>query len=69
VSSVGPDFARGRGILFAIVGLIFVALGIGVTVSGVLIVTFAKKLMALAVSGWNLSDGQEQWWNLCCVCW
>ncbi|XP_059468364.1 type 2 phosphatidylinositol 4,5-bisphosphate 4-phosphatase [Neocloeon triangulifer] len=32
VSSVGPDFARGRGILFAIVGLIFIALGIGVTV-------------------------------------
>jgi phosphatidylinositol-4,5-bisphosphate 4-phosphatase len=39
VSSVGPDFARGRGILFAIVGLIFVALGVGVTVSGVLIVS------------------------------
>lgn len=69
MSSVGPDFARGRGILFAIVGLIFVALGIGVTVSGALMVTIARKLMVFAVLGWNLSDGQEQWWDLRCVCW
>ncbi|XP_046396352.1 type 1 phosphatidylinositol 4,5-bisphosphate 4-phosphatase [Ischnura elegans] len=32
VSSVGPDFSRGRGILFLIFGLIFLAVGIGVTV-------------------------------------
>lgn len=31
VSSVGPDFARGRGIIFLILGLIFLSIGIGVT--------------------------------------
>ncbi|XP_066992161.1 type 1 phosphatidylinositol 4,5-bisphosphate 4-phosphatase [Anabrus simplex] len=32
VSSVGPDFARARGILFLVIGLVFLAVGIGVTV-------------------------------------
>ncbi|KAK6632709.1 hypothetical protein RUM43_013479 [Polyplax serrata] len=32
VSSVGPDFARGRGISFIIIGIILLLLGIGVTV-------------------------------------
>ncbi|XP_046993420.1 type 1 phosphatidylinositol 4,5-bisphosphate 4-phosphatase isoform X2 [Schistocerca americana] len=32
VSSVGPDFARARGIVFIIIGLVFLAVGIGVTV-------------------------------------
>lgn len=33
VSSVGPDFARGRGILFIILGVISLVIGIAVTVS------------------------------------
>ncbi|XP_026274406.1 type 1 phosphatidylinositol 4,5-bisphosphate 4-phosphatase [Frankliniella occidentalis] len=32
VSSVGPDFARGRAIVLFILGLVFLAIGIGVTV-------------------------------------
>lgn len=32
VSSVGPDFARGRGIIFLVLGLISLCIGIGVTV-------------------------------------
>jgi len=33
ISSVGPDFARGRGIVFIIVGIITLIIAIGVTVS------------------------------------
>lgn len=33
ISSVGPDFARGRGIAFSIVGLIALVIAIAVTVS------------------------------------
>jgi phosphatidylinositol-4,5-bisphosphate 4-phosphatase len=33
VSSVGPDFARGRGTLFVIFGVISLILGIIITVS------------------------------------
>lgn len=32
VSSVGPDFARGRGIIFLVLGIVFLSIGIGVTV-------------------------------------
>lgn len=32
VSSVGPDFARSRGILFLVLSFVFLAVGIGVTV-------------------------------------
>lgn len=32
MSSVGPDFARARGFLFLIIGFVFLAIGIGVTV-------------------------------------
>jgi len=32
VSSVGPDFARSRGIMFIIIAVLFLAVGIGVTV-------------------------------------
>jgi len=32
VSSVGPTFARNKAILFTVIGLIFLAIGIGVTV-------------------------------------
>lgn len=31
VSSVGPDFARGRGTLFVIIGILFLLIGTGVT--------------------------------------
>lgn len=31
VSSVGPDYARGKGKIFTIVGLLLLAVGIGVT--------------------------------------
>ncbi|XP_044737652.1 type 2 phosphatidylinositol 4,5-bisphosphate 4-phosphatase [Chrysoperla carnea] len=32
VSSVGPDFARARGFLFLIIGIVFLGIGVGVTV-------------------------------------
>ena len=33
VSSVGPDFARGRGILFLLLASIFLILGLGITLA------------------------------------
>lgn len=33
ISSVGPDFARGRGIAFIVVGIIALVIAIGTTVS------------------------------------
>lgn len=37
ISSVGPDFARGRGIAFIIVGIIALVIAIAVTVSQIII--------------------------------
>lgn len=31
VSSVGPEFARGRGVLFLVLGVIFLLIGLGTT--------------------------------------
>ncbi|KAJ9578530.1 hypothetical protein L9F63_005259 [Diploptera punctata] len=44
VSSVGPDFARGRGIMFIIIGILFLAVGIGVTVSLYFVKFFTQNL-------------------------
>lgn len=33
VSSVGPEFARGRGILFLALGIVFLIIGLGVTMA------------------------------------
>lgn len=44
ISSVGPDFARGRGIAFTIVGLIALVIAIAVTVSIFITPDILKKL-------------------------
>jgi hypothetical protein len=35
-SSVGSTFARNRAVIFAMIGLLFIAVGVGVTVSATL---------------------------------
>lgn len=78
ISSVGPDFARGRGIVFIIVGVIALVIAIAVTVS----VQFAHLhpiiihincstnfILYLLIVARDIQIRKDERWNLCSLCW
>lgn len=77
ISSVGPDFARGRGIVFIIVGIITLVIAIAVTVnihrnffrSYWIIVSIILREFMFLIIAWNIQIRKDKWWNLCSLCW
>lgn len=74
ISSVGPDFARGRGIVFIIVGIITLIIAIAVTVRVQLafltcIGCFHNTKLIITIAAWNIQICKDKWWNLRSLCW